>query len=325
MRACRPKAIRSEMQNATQAKPRGLVSDRLAVLQQTANSNACANVLKQFQSVANGSASAMQLKALAANKLNVCGETHDESIPERNYEREYATEKTGGIYKTESSFTVAADIFAPTRFGDPSMLRAEMQLATLKQHLISELGMISIGLIPNDPMFANANGDKSLAWAAIRVPIKRLLGYAMNEIDNAENAKADKAEGANAKDARKSIEALHGFVDVATADDLDAVEAIFNKAVASFASEVLGLDDIRDEAVVSRARSAAMHGAAKDNANRNLNKKKGVWKVGDDHIAEIKQDQAAAELDSAGSADYEVLTKAEFLADYNPWKAQKGY
>jgi hypothetical protein len=54
-----------------------------------------------------------------------------------------------------------------------------------------------------------------------------------------------------------------------------------------------------------------MQEAAANNSERTIGEKKGVWKVGDAHIGEIKADK--------NTAKYELMTKDEFNEDFVPW------
>jgi hypothetical protein len=84
-----------------------------------------------------------------------------------------------------------------------------------------------------------------------------------------------------------------------------------NSIIAGFAKDVLGLRDIRSESTVNQLRSKAMQEAAANNSERRIGAKKGVWKVGNDHIAEIKADK--------NTVKYELMTKDEFNEDFVPW------
>jgi protein involved in polysaccharide export with SLBB domain len=80
------------------------------------------------------------------------------------------------------------------------------------------------------------------------------------------------------------------------------------------ANIVLQAGDIRAENAVSALRSEAMQEAAADNAAKIIGSQVGVWKVGENHIPQIAQDKQ-------GNA-YDLLTKAEFNAGFNDWRAK---
>ncbi|MGH9560092.1 MAG: hypothetical protein ACRD3S_01435, partial [Terracidiphilus sp.] len=88
-----------------------------------------------------------------------------------------------------------------------------------------------------------------------------------------------------------------------------------NGIIAGFAKDVLGMKDIRPESTVSRLRSEAMQEAAANNSQRVVGAKKGVWKVGNEHIGEIHAEKR--------TNDYELMTKDEFDEHFVPWVQQK--
>lgn len=138
--------------------------------------------------------------------------------------------------------------------------------------------------------------------------IARALALASN--DAAEATEAAKSEGTHA-----ALTALAALIPQTDVGGAAGIATAATNAIAKYAADVLGKADIRAEAVVSDLRSQAMHGAAKDEAARWSGGKTGLWKVGDSHIAEM--------LAVKGGASYEIMTKGEFNADFDPWLAKK--
>lgn len=252
----------------------------------------------------------MQAKPLNPDKLNVAGETHEESKPLRAKERQYAEEKTGGIYRTEGEFKVASSIVATERFGDPMLLRVEMLLAIQKEKVLSQLlEPFAAGKVPAK---LGGLGDPAGLWAAFKGEYKKqldeiALALRLASHEAAEQEQAGKAEATHAA----LVQLSNGLPTSVLADVGSTIVPELRKIIAGFASDVLGLADIRPEATVSTLRSAAMQGAAADNAARWVGRQKGVWKVGNEHVAEIAADKQGER--------YELLTKVEFNADFLPW------
>ncbi|MFC5049169.1 hypothetical protein ACFPK9_00855 [Rubritalea spongiae] len=235
----------------------------------------------------------IQQKALAKKKLNVVGESHPESKPRRAKEEAYTKAMLGkdAIYKTESQFRTSAWAFQDDRYGDPMLLRAEMLLAMIKDHGISKL---------EDSKW---DGQKN-EMISILDEAARALFYALHE--TAEQKQAMKAETA--------YEALKKLAKEIPTHDLGYFITEFHKVTKLYAKDVLGKSDIRSEATVNELRSSAMQGAAADNADRWTGEQMGVWKVGNDHISEIKAEKK--------NNKYELMGKSEFNDDFLPWLAK---
>ena len=257
----------------------------------------------------------LQQKALAAGKLNVVGEYHPESNPRRAKERQYATEKTGGIYQTEGEFKAASSIVGDAKLGDPMLLRVEMLLAIQKEKVLpSFLTPISLGNLP-PALGLPASTSLDVAWDQLKGALKPQLEEIALAMVYASREVAEQADAQNAERAHTELTALINlFSGTVSADVVTVVIPRLNTIIGAFASDVLGLGDIRAEAAVSALRSSAMQSAAATNAQRWVGKKKGVWKVGDSHIDEIRAEKTGS--------DYELLSKDEFNADFGPWLLQ---
>ena len=255
----------------------------------------------------------LQRKKLTRGKLNVAGESHPESGPRRANERTYAAEQTGGDYWTEGEFTAKPSVLATARLGDPLMLRAEMLLAILKEKSVPLfLAPFGRGEIP--AAFPQ-DGDAASLWGIYKARLHQdvmeiVLAIARASSDPSESTEAQKAEGTHG--AMTALAALIQRTDVGGAA---GIATAATDAIALFARDVLNAADIRSEAVVSDLRSQAMHGAARDEGARWVGGKTGLWKVGNQHVAEM---QAVK-----GTAAYEIMTRDEFNADFDPWLAAR--
>jgi hypothetical protein len=253
----------------------------------------------------------IQQKALAANKLNVAGESHPESNPRRGKEKEYSVAKTGGVYKTEGEFkTRKWWLSGDDRFGDPMLLRAEMLLAILKEKTVPlVLTPFSEGSVPAG--FPETESLESL-WGIFKDMLKKQLDEIALALVMASHEKAEQKEAVKAEQAHSALVSLSGGLASSVLKDVKStIIPEIGNIITTFASDVLGMGDIRPEDTVSALRSSAMQGAAADNAARSIGSQKGVWKVGQEHIAEIA-------LEKKGD-NYELLTKDEFNADFEPW------
>ncbi|MBO1350442.1 MAG: DUF4157 domain-containing protein [Hormoscilla sp. GUM202] len=260
-------------------------------------------------------AKVIQKKDLATNKLNVAGENHKESGKRRKDEREYAVARTGGVYVQEGEFrTRKWYFFGSDRLGDPLMLRVEMLLAILKEKTLVEI-LTPFGnqTVPNT--FTGPEMT-SVSIETLWDIYKKELGNQIREIGTALSLaieeKAERESAAKAVDVYKQLTDLEELLKKAVVQDVNttiipAVQSI----IKTYAKDVLKLSDIRPENKVSEMRSKAMHEAAADNAARKLKGQKGVWKVGDAHIPEIKTLHK--------SEDYEILTREEFNAGFVNW------
>jgi len=254
----------------------------------------------------------VQRKPLVSGKLNVAGETHGESDGRRGPEAQYAAENAPGGYWTESQFTAASSVFATARHGDPIMLRAEYLLAVVKEKWIQRLVVpFKSGKAPQEL----GEGDVAELWSTVKTEFVKALDEVLYSLRLALADEAEQAAAVNAGDAYEALETLKKQVPNSTMDKAGEIETRALEAIAAYAKDVLKLADIRTASQISVLRSQSMHGVAKDNAARWSGEKKGLWKVGNDHVADMAKVK--------GTAGYELLTKDEFNADFTKWHESK--
>ena len=252
-----------------------------------------------------------QRKALVNGRLNVAGEAHAESAPRRDAEKTYAAQKAPGGYWTESEFKAQASVIATERRGDPSLLRAEMLFAIMKEKTLPRLvAPFDNGGIP--VALGGPLGDRAALWDRYKASFRQDVEEIMTALGL---AAGEDVQAAKAQDTLAALIVLAQSVERAGADDAASIVTEARAAIAKYAKDVLAKGDIRTEAEVTDLRSKAMHGAAKDEGARWVGGKTGLWKVGNDHVAEM--------ANVKGPAKYELMTKVEFDADFLPWQVEQ--
>lgn len=252
----------------------------------------------------------LRRKPLVEGKLNVAGEEHRESGGRRREEQAYAAAEAPGGYWTESEFSAASGVFTVARNGDPSLLRVEMRLAVLKDSLPVLLDPFVRGERPEALVLARTTAE---AWTIYQ---EKLWGQIEQIVKELTRAAGDTEEAQKAKATHGALITLAGKIARAdSVDDAATIAAEVRGVIRMFASDVLGLQDIRSEDEVSQLRSQAMNSAASDNAARWVGGEAGLWKVGEDHVAEM---QAVK-----GKADYELMSKNDFNEGFERWREKR--
>jgi len=237
-------------------------------------------------------ASALQLKALAAGKLNVVGETHKDSDKRRNSEKAIAKRVVGGGYWTEAEFRIGKEqnplqfMFQSDnrKYGDSSALLVEMNAAMLAE------GAVRWSKYTGDYPSLEEDAKKGLEKAA------RAL-YRFGEAAVIHNNRIKDA--ANKKDSLvKDVSKLLTIFKAIGERTDESICSGLGKAGEAVSAHLGG----RSSDDISKERSVHMDSSAESDV------KKGVWKVGDDHIAQIKAVKTGA---------YEILSKAEFNTEYS--------
>ena len=263
-------------------------------------------------------AQVIQKRALAANKMNVAGETHNESDDVRDEEKTYAEAITGGVYKQEGEFKTSKwALFGAERLGDPLMLRAEMLLAILREKTLVEiLNPFGANQIPQRFVDAGIGHEGiNTLWDIFRGKLQAQLAEIVTVLNLAIEERAERTQAARAINVHTALLALHDGMPHSVANDVRThIIPEIQRIIGLYAAEVLQAGDIRAENAVSALRSEAMQEAAADNAAKIIGSQVGVWKVGENHIPQIAQDKQ-------GNA-YDLLTKAEFNAGFNDWRAK---
>lgn len=299
----------------------------------------------QLQAIAdNHSASVIQRKALSSTVLNVAGENHDTSGKLRKWEDEYAKEKTGGKYWQEDEFKVKVpkpgkEDETVSVFGDPKILQMAniIHLSTNAlsniTRLLTELPQVKVTksslFINRLKVFGRCDSIKNYlpTLKAIGNAYKKLKREAQAELPNRPDLKAiynfysefgdafydnfgagidlwvSNTLGLNratANEEQVNLAAKNGIAFLPIG--LKLMNDIFKKDSASFQ------EDQQEMKKVIFKRSQAMHDAAIVGRAS-----KGVWKIGDTHIKDIK------EILHGAPPGYALMTEDEFFADFNKW------
>ncbi len=252
----------------------------------------------------------MQQKALVRDKLNVAGEYHPESGKRRDQEAAYTTEKTGGNYYKEGEFKTSKWALQSDRLGDPMLLRAEMLLAILREKMVARI--LTPFAANQVPPALGLNIPIKQAWDMVKGLVQSQLQEIATALYSAVQEDTEAEQAVKAAATFDNLNRLSGAMSSSFVKDVGSnILPEINSIIAGFAKDVLGLRDIRSESTVNQLRSKAMQEAAANNSERRIGAKKGVWKVGNDHIAEIKADK--------NTVKYELMTKDEFNEDFVPW------
>jgi hypothetical protein len=319
-------------------------------LQEMANSSPHARQAAQLQMIANNkSDSLIQRKPLNSGVLNMAGENHDKSDEFRIWEAEYTKEKTHGTYWQEDEFKVnkpKTDVEEETVsvFGDPKIL----QMVNIIQLNTKDLLDVVIFLGRLQKVKAtrfNLPLSRTLVFSnykliKLHLPKMKAFGNVYKKLKpQAQKELPKRPEYKKACDLYIQFgdKFYDGFVagidqwisDTSKLNENEANAEQLNKAAADgisfismgnqlivmmFEKELVSAEENQQllDGVIF-ARSEAMHNAATEGKNV-----KGVWKVGNTHVKDIKDGGMLKSV----SPDYELMTEDEFLTDFNKWLAQ---
>lgn len=264
---------------------------------------------------------AVQRMELASSKLNLAGENHGESGKRRSSESAYAKEKGVTPYSREGELTFMPKVrFYQTSketHGDPFLLRTEHLLAILQdKHSGIFLEKFAAGKVPDALTAAGTLCDAWSCYAdllaeAVCEPATALMG-ALNSPGEGEQAVEGEStyEGLVALASRiKGLRSLSEPGAIATA--AQEIRKEIARIRLLYSTKVAGKRHNRSEEEITKARSDAMRKAARECGQS------GLWKVGDQHIADMKQ------AGPSETAEYRIMNKDEFNADYEPWQGSK--
>jgi len=272
------------------------------------------------ESVARVLGQVVQLKALSSAKLNVAGENHPESGKRRESEKKYAESKKSLPYMRESGFKYIATI--PWFFGkrtkkvetkgDPHLLRAEHHLNQLEEkHAKIFLSEFAKGKIPES---LPQNVDIKIMWETCIDILSDSTKQVRWEIIKALDTPSEKVNSSKLTDTFEELEQLDKkLLEMKSLSEKPTIAAaaktISNsiKKIRLGFSKSLGMAN-RTQKDIMNARSKAMMKAAKDSG------KKGLWKVGDKHIDDIKEMNVPLNTNA-----YQIMSKDEFNKDYGLW------
>lgn len=254
-------------------------------------------------------------RKLSKQELNVVGEDHKVSGQQRESEKKFCKEKTGSKkYWTENIFPKGRkrfiDYFIDMREpADPWDLRM--------LHYI-ELVRTNINIL--EKQWEN-NWSEEDRKDQVRKGIEKFLKYIVNNYMNLKKHTDGKTWRTKAKQKWKKpeevlkVEIETGIMDIINGD-LRREEIYKTGKLPLFRSRLANLLDGIEKKLyeggtakpdnISKARSDAMHEAAKEAANR----EKGVWKVGDAH---------RKDMEKMGREGYALTSKVDFDTEYDEW------
>lgn len=332
-----------------------LQSKRMVQLQAMANDSSNHPILKNLNLAtqkkydANNSDLLIQRKPLNSGVLNVVGERHDESDKLRAWEGQYAREKTGGEYWQEDEFKI--NIPKPNKepeetvsvFGDPKIL----QMANIIHFNTKDLANIvkfiqrfqTVKATRFNLVLSRSQVFNNLQLIQMPLPRLKALGETYKKLKpEALTELADRPDLKDVYDTYTGIgDTLYDEL-VAGVDAWAINTSLLNKDQAN--AEALNLaatnavkfipigntllttlfetEDVPEQkhteatSTVILARSDNMHKAG------TIGKaSKGVWKIGNQHVKDIKEDI----LEDA-QPEYELMTEDEFFVDFEEWLAQ---
>ena len=261
--------------------------------------------------IAAGTAGAMQLK-LDASKLNIAGENHTESEEEigRQEENKFTSAKAGSAnYWTEYEFEVrevgptGAVVKTPA---DPPLTLILYLLSVTRKRLAELKTYIAI----NDGSAGCYSG-----WETWCKSLKQGIETLNSHIDRCVESK-ELDNSTDVKTCVKSTTQLLAIIkpkpSVAEMAPYAELAAKYEAAAAPLALTLGGSgDQYADEESSNTTRNAAMHAAG-----NKMFATKGVWKVGDAHVTDIK-------AMNAPEYKYNLVTRAEFLAELKDYQAEE--
>ena len=251
----------------------------------------------------------VQLRALVSNQLNIVGENHEESGKRRAEERMICEHYAGGRYWTEAEFNFKANrsfferLFqtGPRRMGDSPLLRMQMQAACVTHWI--RVPKIDGERTLADLLVSESAEDKDIVSRIFKEHLASVL-QAFEQV----------------KLKSKAIPELHLQQDELLAACLKLKSQLLftrdeNAGGAAVVQTAKLIDDLVDDSRddLSRLRSAYMH-----QSGSLATAKRGVWKIGDDHVPEMV-DHANGEPPS-----YNLITKQQFNERYFPESLKTG-
>ncbi len=300
-----------------------------------AGPSAGGHAARQLQRVGPGNANApLQRQGIKAGKLNVVGESHPESNPRRDSEKQFVATKGFGPnayfkeneykYKiTQINTVLGASSFlglvgfgetTTEHFGDPAILRVEKRIGDTKEKLLPIAAVFRAGKVP--PSFANL-GDIVIAWNGFTK-----YGIA-EELKQIQLTMGELLKVSGEEKHATSLIQLYGLVDksrqyYATRDpvlvvpaDVVKFETLWQQIEFEFTKAIKGGKPLAPVDKVDKERSTAMDKAATHSAVTPA-----VWKIGQDHVKDIKADKGY----NAAALRYNLVTRGEFNAEFLPWE-----
>ena len=285
--------------------------------------------LMGLQDAANNSETVLQLKKLQADTLNVVGEHHTESDNRRVLEKSIATKEVGGEYWTESEFRIRSqknkevytkgDDDDPRAFGDPIILRMVESLRYVEDAKSDFKKYWKAWIKGNEKEdeLAHIKSELQKILVVCKTHLNeanRLLGQAKkNEESIGYNESQNFHMGQIEKNIGKTKSYFLDIVEVWKAKDLGNLIAtnylkLFKKF--SYDIDILCISAPyiggKDLDATSNMRSDAMDVGAEKGKDQ-----VGVWKIGYNHVADIKAKMVEDEV-----KNYELINREEFNDEY---------
>lgn len=327
---------RAEVRSSTASVP---TDGPLTELQRSAGNAAVARLMNSRQRTPLGKRAVYRpdirqviAQRLVMDKFNVVGETHDVSVKREEKERQFAKEETGSSnYWTETDFVIDGEL------ADPPQLRV-MQCAAVVVNALDEISTVT-----EDTKSENAIVQDEREVYSSRYPgfgaeaeniqlhadqiltsfdlIRRMLGAITPGVLAGLSDEMLTAVYGPWKTTPLVLETYQSFFEAASGDGYNE-ERIkkwqqtvgefddYCKALSSSWRLVLP-DGQESDMHYQLLRSEAMKDAAEKANDGDM---RGVWKIGDQHLSEIRELEGYSEL----KAHYE--SEAEFDAAFQEWK-----
>ena len=282
-------------------------------------------VTRQLKKVAGGSGLTQRVEGLATDRLNVVGEDHNESNDRRNEEREACRLLVGGGYWTEPDFNV--QVGNQQVSADPEELRFKAGLHTIYRVTNGFAGvrtpegpmnLAAQTLALLTPTFTMLDGYYRSAHAvaypgnlngvvlqARNTDLALRNSYVLAMRDQLLALAAMSEEG-KAKIAEKNGDSKVDDSEAGRAARIAAIRLKKNKIKGHHDAFVLArnelLVDLPTVRELDNSRSSYMHAAAQQKVATI-----GVWKIGQDHVVDIRRD-----FTGAVAPRYHLLSQDEY-------------
>jgi hypothetical protein len=292
-------------ESAAQLKMQGMANAsaqvfQLQALQEMADESPQVKDLNAVQLMANKHV--IQLE-LAKNTLNVVGEDHNVSGGERRViEKAYSEDYTGGGYWKENEFKISDNGKEFT--ADPTSHRFLTAL-----HQISKLSDFCRRAY-DFGRFRSVTATADARYAAL-APLLELAEKLWAETSDpqypgslsAENMTVMRERYAQLQKFKKSLGVLRSMKGQQPNPASSATAKLHYQSIAN--ARIIMMQNMETEANLNKSRSRKMHDAAQSNST-----KKGVWKIGESHVTDIKEN-----LGLIYPRLYNLVTEDEFEDD----------
>ncbi len=284
---------------------------------------------RKLQEMMNNRPALIQLKKLQSKKLNVVGENHKESNERREQEKSLAKQEVGGEYWIENEFRIRKrkllEMYAkgsesdPRAFGDPIYLRIAESLMYVEaaKGAFIENWKNWIKEDQEEGELAQFKFELQKILVDCKTHLNEAFRLGTQALNNEESKEHDVAQGFYMEQIRKTIEETRTYflkmAEIWKAENLSKlIEIGFPDQFKEFSNQIdilcisakqLGGGNFD---VVRQRRSDAMDKGAEKGKSQ-----VGVWKIGYEHVQDIKE-----KMEEDEAKDYELIDRKEFNEEY---------